>query len=106
MVRQTLRDRGMKQVPAGARRTTREHPAGLTRREHEVLELVCDGLTNDEIASRLVLSVKTVDHHVSAVLGQARRVLAPGGRGRCPEPRPGRRPNIGPNIGNARTQSG
>jgi len=33
-----------------------------------VLTLLCEGLTNDEIAARLVVSTRTVDHHVSAVL--------------------------------------
>ena len=70
VARQAMRRQGVKSVPAGARRTTKAHPAGLTRREQEVLELVCDGLTNDEIAARLFLSVKTIDHHVSAVLGK------------------------------------
>ena len=32
--------------------------------------LLCEGLTNSEIADRLVLSPKTVDHHVSAVLSK------------------------------------
>jgi DNA-binding NarL/FixJ family response regulator len=34
----------------------------------QILQLLAGGLTNAEIAARLVLSVRTVDHHVSAVL--------------------------------------
>jgi DNA-binding NarL/FixJ family response regulator len=34
----------------------------------EVLRLLADGLTNTDIAARLVLSHKTVEHHVAAVL--------------------------------------
>ncbi|UGT40347.1 helix-turn-helix transcriptional regulator [Nocardia yamanashiensis] len=41
---------------------------GLTERQQDVLDLVCAGLTNAEIADYLVLSVRTVDHHVSAIL--------------------------------------
>ena len=44
--------------------------ASLTRREREVLELVADGLTNREIASRLGLSEKTVKNHVTGVLAK------------------------------------
>lgn len=42
----------------------------LTSREAEVLELLSHGLSNREIAARLVLSAKTVEHHVSQVLGK------------------------------------
>lgn len=48
--------------------TTRAHPAGLTDRQADVLVLLAAGLTNAEIAAQLVLSVRTVDHHVSAIL--------------------------------------
>jgi len=55
-------------VPRGPRPASRGHPAGLTAREIEVLGLVADGLSYAEVAERLILSEKTVGHHVSAVL--------------------------------------
>jgi DNA-binding NarL/FixJ family response regulator len=55
-------------VPRGPRATTRANPGALTARELEVLRLVADGLRNADIADRLVVSRRTVDHHVAAVL--------------------------------------
>jgi DNA-binding NarL/FixJ family response regulator len=42
----------------------------LTEREQEVLTLIAQGLTNGEIADRLVLSPLTVKTHVSRILGK------------------------------------
>lgn len=63
-----LRDLGAREVPRGPRPSTRANAAGLTARELEVATLLAAGLTNAEIADRLVVSAKTVDHHVSSVL--------------------------------------
>jgi DNA-binding CsgD family transcriptional regulator/tetratricopeptide (TPR) repeat protein len=68
--RQKMRQLAIRSIPAGPRTATREHPLGLTRREHEVLDLICARHTNAEIAGKLFISVKTVDHHVSAVLAK------------------------------------
>jgi DNA-binding CsgD family transcriptional regulator len=68
IARRRLRALGVRQVPRGPQPATRANPAGLTDRQAEILRLLTDGLTNAEIAERLVVSVRTVDHHVSAVL--------------------------------------
>jgi DNA-binding CsgD family transcriptional regulator len=70
VTRQKMRLLGIRSIPAGPRAATRAHPLGLTRRECEVLELICAGHTNAEIAAKLFISTKTVDHHVSAVLAK------------------------------------
>jgi DNA-binding CsgD family transcriptional regulator/Tfp pilus assembly protein PilF len=48
----------------------RTHPAGLTHKEQEVLRLLGEGASNALIAATLNRSIRTVEHHVSAVLGK------------------------------------
>jgi DNA-binding CsgD family transcriptional regulator/tetratricopeptide (TPR) repeat protein len=69
-LRRRLRAAGVKRIPRGPRAASRAGPGGLTPRETEVLELIVRGATNAEIARELVIAPKTVDHHVSAVLGK------------------------------------
>ena len=66
--RERLRTAGVRGVARGPRATTSANPAGLTAREVQVLSLLSEGLTNAEIARRIVRSEKTVDHHISAIL--------------------------------------
>jgi DNA-binding CsgD family transcriptional regulator len=54
----------------GPRRSTLANPAGLTRREQEVLHALETGASNAAIAAALHLSERTVAHHVSAILGK------------------------------------
>ena len=68
IVGRRLRERGAANLPRVPRAATRENPAQLTARELEVLALLAEGLRNRDIAGRLFLSTKTVDHHVSAIL--------------------------------------
>ena len=65
-----LRSLGVTRLPRRAQPGTLANPAGLTDRELEILRPVATGLSNTEIAQRLVVSPCTVDHHVSAILGK------------------------------------
>ena len=69
-VRRDLRRSGLRGVPRGPIRATAASPAGLTPRQAEIVGLLADGLTDTEIAARLLLSPKTVGHHVSALLAK------------------------------------
>jgi predicted ATPase/DNA-binding CsgD family transcriptional regulator len=60
-------DSGDRDAPAS---TAAAAPGGLTRREREVAVLLAEGLTNREIADRLVISLRTAETHVDHILGK------------------------------------
>jgi DNA-binding CsgD family transcriptional regulator len=70
MAARLLRSRGVKRIARGPNRSTTDNPAQLTSRQLEILELLGEHLTNAEIATRLYITPKTVEHHVSAILGK------------------------------------
>lgn len=47
-----------------------DNPAPLSAREVQIIELVASGLTNQEIAQNLEISKRTVDNHISNILGK------------------------------------
>ncbi|MFL5761109.1 MAG: ATP-binding protein [Thermomicrobiales bacterium] len=69
-VAKRLRELGASRVPRGPRASTRANPAGLTERQSAILTLMVEGLRNAEIADRLYLSPKTVEHHISAIFAK------------------------------------
>ena len=70
LVARRLRELGVRDIPRGPHPVTAGNPGTLTPRELEVLALLTQGLRNVAIAERLVLSPRTVDHHVSSILGK------------------------------------
>ena len=52
---------------AGPQTSPAPDAAGLTRRELEILALIGEGISDQEIADRLVLSLRTVERHVSNI---------------------------------------
>ncbi len=64
------RSKGVRGVKRGRYRSANENSVGLTAREVQVLQLVSKGLSNAEIALQLRRSERTVEHHVSAMLGK------------------------------------
>jgi DNA-binding CsgD family transcriptional regulator/tetratricopeptide (TPR) repeat protein len=69
-LRRRMRASGIRSIPRGPRPATAEHPAGLTPREVEVLDLVAEGLTNAQIGEALFITEKTAGHHVSSILSK------------------------------------
>jgi predicted ATPase/DNA-binding CsgD family transcriptional regulator len=63
---------GLEEKPAAhdAADPPRADLARLTKREHQIAELVAAGLTNQDIASKLVISRRTVETHVEHVLSK------------------------------------
>lgn len=66
-LRRQLRARGAQRISRGPQTATRRNPAGLTRREREVLDVLMGGATSPEIARRLHLSPRTVENHIAAI---------------------------------------
>ncbi|MFL5660923.1 MAG: response regulator transcription factor, partial [Ktedonobacteraceae bacterium] len=57
-----------KPIPTSTRTMTpASYPAGLTAREVEVLRLLAAGLTDLQIAEKLILSPRTVHTHISSI---------------------------------------
>jgi ATP/maltotriose-dependent transcriptional regulator MalT len=67
-IKAEMRSSGIKSIPRGMRKSTLSNAALLTSRELDILQLLKEGLQNKEIAGKLFIAPKTVDHHISAIL--------------------------------------
>ena len=76
---------------AGGRRSRQSPHARLTAQEKRISALAASGLTNSQIATRLFLSPKTVDHHLSSIyaklgISSRRELMLPGPTGEGDRP--------------------
>lgn len=51
----------------GPRRTSRQHPLGLTKKEQEILPWIIEGLSNKEISGRFSRSERTIENHIASI---------------------------------------
>lgn len=70
LLRRKLRASGIRGISRGMQERNRQNPHGLTTRELGVLAQLTQGYRNADIARRLFVSEKTIDHHVSSILGK------------------------------------
>jgi predicted ATPase/DNA-binding CsgD family transcriptional regulator len=63
-------DESTEEPSAEPGRSRTENPGGLTRREWEIAQLLADGLSNKDIAARLVISQRTAETHVERILAK------------------------------------
>jgi predicted ATPase/DNA-binding CsgD family transcriptional regulator len=63
-------DDGSDEAAPAPTRSSTEKPGGLTRREWEIAQLLGEGLSNKEIADRLVISQRTAETHVERILSK------------------------------------
>src|SRR5262245_30336302 len=68
--RQNFASRGLDTSAFTGPHTEAKPPCSLTRREREVLSLLCHWLTDREIAERLSISRRTVSSHVARILAK------------------------------------
>ena len=57
-------------LPSPPPTKTSSYPASLTARDVEVLRLVAQGMTNEQMAKQLVISPRTVNTHLTSIFGK------------------------------------
>ncbi|RPI74171.1 MAG: helix-turn-helix transcriptional regulator [Ignavibacteriales bacterium] len=70
LIKLKMRKSGIKSIPKGPRKSTKENPSGLTGRQMEILNLLAKGLSNSEIGNKLYISSRTVENHISTIFSK------------------------------------